>query len=67
LTLKVVGEDTRVESMVSLAETGVVQSSASRPPVSPESGLRHQKNWSVMSLVLRYDASASIQVASLPL
>jgi hypothetical protein len=51
LTVKLVGDGTRLASRVSLAVTGVDQSSERRPPVSPESGLRHQKNWSVMSLV----------------
>jgi len=42
-----VGLVTRLERRDSLLVSGVVQSLCRRPPVLPESGLRHQKNWLV--------------------
>jgi hypothetical protein len=44
LTLNFDGDGTKLANRLSLAESGDVQSSSSRPPVSPEFGLRHQKN-----------------------
>jgi hypothetical protein len=66
-TLNRDGEGTRLASRLSLAVSGEVQSSSSRPPVSPELGLRHHQNWSVMPLDCRYDASALSHTPLLPL
>merc|ERR1719311_239381 len=53
LTENLVGAETRLARRASLPDSGELQSFFRRPPVSPELGLRHQKNWSVASLVLR--------------
>lgn len=48
-----VGFGTKFAKMDNLAVSGVTQSLSSRPPVSPELGLRHHTKLSVMSLDFR--------------
>ena len=48
-----VGLGTSFFKRASLFVSGVIQSSLSKPPVSPELGLIHQKKLSVISLAIK--------------